>query len=710
MPARLVASCRAILTTALTLLAGIAPVAPAAAQQPYTLEQVLSYGFPSSLVISPDGQRMAWLANERGRRNVWIAEAPQWQARPLTRYDRDDGRDLSALRFLPGADRLIYLRGHGTNMDGEVANPTSDPGGASRDLWLVHVRGGEPQRIAGAVGAAVSPAAAQIAWTEGRDVMLLDLDARTADGNGSAPAPTRLFTVRSSVAELQWSADGTRIAFSSVRDGRAIIGTFDTRAGEIRWLTNSVDRDAMPRWSPDGRRVAFIRNMAGVPGWSVWTVDADGRSERRLWQSPAQPEVPGAPLGYPRAITGSYDMMYGSGYIVIPGEWSGFQRLYAIAEDGGEARGLTPGRGIVENATLSPEGDWVWISTNTQGIDHRQLGRIRLRDGHAEWIESGDVIAWGAAPFPDGRSIAYLRADHAEHASVYRRDIGAARGTRVSPVNDGFPVAHMVRPQQVVYTTVDGVTVHAQLFLPQQSAPGQRHPGVLFLHGGPRRQMLLGWNYGEYYHNAYAFNQYLASRGYAVLSVNFRSGIGYGTAFRNAERVGRAGASEYQDVLDGARWLQQHERVDPGRIGLWGGSYGGYLTALGLARNSDVFRAGVDIHGVHDWNEQTRWYGRRSVPEPTTEAGRALRETAFRASPVADMATWTSPILIVHGDDDRNVPFEASIDLVRRLRWKGDVHFEELYFVDDVHSFLRHANWYETFRRSADFFDRFLMR
>jgi dipeptidyl aminopeptidase/acylaminoacyl peptidase len=192
--------------------------------------------------------------------------------------------------------------------------------------------------------------------------------------------------------------------------------------------------------------------------------------------------------------------------------------------------------------------------------------------------------------------------------------------------------------------------------------------------------------------------------------VNFRSGIGYGTAFRNAPDYGRGGASEYQDVLDAGRWLQRHPRVDPDRIGLWGGSYGGYLTALGLARNSDLFKAGVDVHGVHDWNEQSRWYGRRESPAATTPAAERAREIAYRASPVADMATWTSPVLIIHADDDRNVPFEASIDLVRRLRLKGDVHFEELYFVDDVHGFLRHANWLETFRRSADFFDRMLKR
>jgi dipeptidyl aminopeptidase/acylaminoacyl peptidase len=676
----------------------------AAALQQQPLEAFLAYAFPSTLVAAPGAQRIAWLVNDRGQRNVWVAEAPGWTPRRVTAYLEDDGRDLSALQFLPDGRRMIYLRGHGTNMDGEVANPTSDIGGASRDLWFTDIGGNTPVRIAGAVNAVVAPTGARIAWVDGRAAMLLDLDTP-----GSEPA--RLVTVRSALSSLQWSPDGTRLAFVSERSGRAIIGMFDLRDRSLTWLTNSADRDTLPRWSRDGSRIAFIRDVAGVAGYSVWSVDArpDGAS-RELWRSPTEAAVERGSVAYPRAITGSYDIMYGDGFIVVPGEWSGWNRLYAIPAEGGEARELTGGRGIVENAQLSPDGQWVWISTNIRGIDHRQLGRMRLRDGRTEWIEEGDVVAWNAAPFGDGRGIAYLRADHAEHASVYRRDLDAPRAVRVSTIDKAFAHAAMVKPEQVTFTTQDGWTIHAQLFLPPQRRSGEKHPGVLFLHGGSRRQMLLGWHYGEYYHHAYAFNQYLASRGYAVLSVNYRSGIGYGTPFRNAPNYGRSGGSEYQDVIDAARWLQRHERVDPERIGLWGGSYGGYLTALGLARNSDVFKAGVDIHGVHDWNESARWYGRRTPPAMFAAQDEAQREIAFRASPVADIATWTSPVLLVHGDDDRNVAFEATIDIVRRLRQKGDVHFEELYFVDEVHSFLRHANWLATFRTSADFLDRFLNR
>ncbi|MGH7500551.1 MAG: S9 family peptidase [Longimicrobiales bacterium] len=666
-----------------------------ASAQTFSIEDVLSYAFPTDLVTARDGGRIAWLENAEGRRNVLVAEAPAWTPRRITPFTEDDGVELSALQFLADGQRLVFMRGHTSNMDGETANPTSDIEGADRELWMVDVRGGTASRIAGAVNAVVSPTESQLVWADDGDAWLLDLTTATPS------EPQRLFDGRAGLSSLEWSPDGERIAFASERDGRAILGVFTLASRKLEWITNSVDQDDLPRWSPDGSRIAFIREVAGFPGYGVWSVDLTSGETKELWHSPRDTTVES---DYPGSIAGNYDIAYGDGFIVVPGEWSGYNHLYAIPVSGGEARELTPGAGIVENAALSADGQWVWVSTNTQSIDHRQLGRIRLRDGHSEWIETGKANAWNPSPSPDGRSIAYIRSDHAEPASVYRRVLADDEANRLGELPARFPVAQMVEPEQVIYRTQDGWDIHGQLFLPPALPSGERRPAVIFMHGGSRRQMFLGWHNRGYYHGAYAFNQYLASRGYVVLSINYRSGIGYGVKFRNPPNYGRSGASEYQDVLDAGLWLRTRPEVDPQRIGLWGGSYGGFLTAMGLARNSDVFKAGVDLHGVHDWWQQSSWYGRRDI-EANTDSARARRDVAMRSSPVASIDTWTSPVLIVHGDDDRNVPFEASIDLVRRLRQKGDVHFEELYFVDEVHGFLRHESWLTTFHAAADFFD-----
>jgi dipeptidyl aminopeptidase/acylaminoacyl peptidase len=221
--------------------------------------------------------------------------------------------------------------------------------------------------------------------------------------------------------------------------------------------------------------------------------------------------------------------------------------------------------------------------------------------------------------------------------------------------------------------------------------------------------MLLGWHYGDYYANAYAVNQYLASAGYVVLAVNYRLGIGYGRAFQRPRHAGAQGASEYQDVRAAGEWLRAQPRVDPRRIALWGGSYGGFLTAMGLARDSELFAAGVDIHGVHDWTtERARGVMNRDRWEQAPDVDRAL-EVAWQSSPLSHVWRWRSPVLLVHADDDRNVRFAQTLDLARRLERAG-VPFEELVVPDDTHHWLRHANQLRVDEATASFLDRTIGR
>jgi dipeptidyl aminopeptidase/acylaminoacyl peptidase len=279
-------------------------------------------------------------------------------------------------------------------------------------------------------------------------------------------------------------------------------------------------------------------------------------------------------------------------------------------------------------------------------------------------------------------------------------DKGEVRELAPEAMPRQFPT-RLVTPEPVVFPASDGLSIRGQLFLPPDRTPGVRHPAILFFHGGSRRQMLLGWHYLDYYHRAYAMNQYLAGRGYIVLSVNYRSGTGYGLEFREALNYGATGASEFNDVLGAGLYLRSRQDVDPARIGLWGGSYGGYLTALGLARASDLFSAGVDLHGVHEWNVVIRNFVDSYDPRERGEAARL----AFESSPMASVSTWRSPVLLIHGDDDRNVPFSETVNLAEALRAQG-VEFEQLIFPDEIHGFLLHSRWLQAFTAAADFFER----
>jgi dipeptidyl aminopeptidase/acylaminoacyl peptidase len=279
---------------------------------------------------------------------------------------------------------------------------------------------------------------------------------------------------------------------------------------------------------------------------------------------------------------------------------------------------------------------------------------------------------------------------------------GAARRELAGQADPAFAGSKFVVPKKVSWKAPDGLTIEGQLF----QAPGAKAtPGVIFVHGGPPRQMMLGWSYMDYYSNAYAMNQYLATHGFTVLSVNYRLGIGYGWDFQHAPNGGAAGSSEHQDVVSGAKLLQATPGVDPKRIGIWGGSYGGLLTGLALARNSDVFKAGVDLHGVHDWSRVFAEVA--GYPLARFERGDfdAATRVAFGSSPDADVSHWRSPVLLIQGDDDRNVRFSQMIDLVRRLDAQG-VEYEEMVLPDEIHGFLRHASWEKADAATAEFLAR----
>jgi dipeptidyl aminopeptidase/acylaminoacyl peptidase len=381
-------------------------------------------------------------------------------------------------------------------------------------------------------------------------------------------------------------------------------------------------------------------------------------------------------------------------------EKDGWAHLYSVSANGGALTTLTPGNYEVENITFPTDKSFVVFSSNNGDIDRRHLWRVSVAGGAPEQITKGDGIEMYPLLFNNGRQIAFF---HSTAREPFLPFIASIDGSNMKPLAPqalprDFPSAKLVAPEQVIFKAADGTEIHGQLFKPANASG--KLPALVFMHGGPMRQMLLGWHYLYYYHNSYAMNQYLASRGYMVLSVNYRSGIGYGRAFRLAQHRGARGASEYQDIVAGAKYLHDRDDVDKKRVGLWGGSYGGYLTALGLARNSDIFAAGVDFHGVHDWSARAAG---PAVPTDTPDRNRVARES----SPISSVDKWKSPVLLIHGDDDRNVEFSQTVNLVRRLR-ANNVQFEQLIFPDEIHDFLRHQDWLRAYHAGAEFFDKHL--
>jgi dipeptidyl aminopeptidase/acylaminoacyl peptidase len=671
--------------------------------QAFKLTQVMSSPFPEHLIAAPGKAQFAWTHNHEGRRSIWAATGPDYSARELLSYNTDDGQELSSLTFSPDGTIMAFVRGGSANRQGEIPNPVSNPAGAKQEIYLLPFGSSNPILVGEGSNPKFSPEGRRIAFIRKGQVWLVNA--------GGVSAANQLFSIRGSAGSLAWSPDGTQLAFISNRGDHAFVGVYDFSKKAIQYLLPSVDRDQSPVWSPDGKRLAFMRvpnhrgdlifieKREGLP-WAIMVHDFEAGQTKEVWRA-----KPG-PGSYFWAISADNQLFWSADdQIVFPWEGDGWLHLYAVPANGGPARLLTPGNFEVQYVSMTPDRKAMVYSSNQNDIDRQHIWRVDIQRGAPEPLTSGASIEWAPVVAGDG-TVAMLASSGTRPAqAMYLNTQGQKRPLAPDVLYKDFPSAMLVEPEAVTITATDGMRIPCQLFRPKNIKQGEQRPAILFFHGGSRRQMYLGFHDRGYYHHAYAMNQYLASQGYLVLSVNFRSGIGYGMEFREALNYGANGASEYNDVVGAALYLRARSDVDSAKIGLWGGSYGGYLTAMGLARASDLFAAGVDIHGVHDWNVVIRNF----VPSYNPEANEAIARKAFESSPLHFVKGWRSPVLLIHGDDDRNVPFSETVDIAESLRRQG-VYFEQLIFPDEVHGFLLHKNWMAAYEATAGFFQRMLKK
>ncbi len=669
----------------------------------FTIEQILSSPFPSGMVASSKGDKVAWVFNAKGVRNIWIAESPNFVGRAVTNYTGDDGQPLSGLVFSPNGGHLVYTRGEGRNWVGSVPNPSTNISGAMQEIFVLNLKTGKTINIGEGNNAFFTKDGTSICFNAVGKIWTVPV----AGGQEK-----KLFEIRGSVSSASWSPDGLKLVFVTSRGDQSYITVYDSRKSKLTYLQASVDLDQEPRWSADGKRIAFIRQFNvrntysvdadSLSPWAIWVVDAETGAGKEIWKSGKTRNdnyVSTLSDGayFPTFESNNILQWISNNHLAFSSEKDGWAHLYTLSDDGGDEKLLTPGDYEVENIAWSPDKTFAVVAANKDDINRRHLWRVDLSSGQIQEITNGAGIEMRPVILNSGKQMAFLHSTGQKPLMPYIANIDGSseKPLAQSALPKDFPTSQLIEPEAVTFKAADGTVIHGQLFRKQVTG---KKPAIIYMHGGPIRQMLLGWHYSNYYHHAYAFNQYLASRGYVVLSVNYRSGIGYGREFREPKHRGPRGASEYQDIVAAGKYLQSLSDVDRKRVGLWGGSYGGYLTAMGLARNSDMFAAGVDLHGVHDWTKQVGSDSWASSNDEVIKKG-------YESSPVATIDKWKSPVLLVQGDDDRNVVVNQTVDFVRLLR-ERDIPFELLIIPDDVHDFLRYQNWHKIFTASADFFDR----
>ena len=740
---------RAVVVLVLSFIAIAPRGASTAGPSSPTIDQFLMPGTPTEIVAAKKAERIAWTAYEHGLRNVYTAAGPAFAPVRLTHVTKDDGVELSDISMSDDGTVVIFVRGTQPNRDGWIANPTADPAGATRTIWAASTVSGAAWKLGEGTTPALSPDGTTVAFAKDGQIHAYAVGAGASDVERRRSTP--LVKAWGTNGTPVWSPDGSRFAFVSNRVDHSLIGVYDARKRSVRFLAPSVDHDSSPTWSPDGKRVAFIRRpgmpfgqqahqgsggignpdgpaydpliaargAAGRAGGGGRPATGSGAAARGGRQIRA-----GDRAGlFESAFAGGYTLSFvvadvasgegkefwhnrkdekeftaiaaitwaGADHVIFEAEPQEWTRWYSVSVSNAQPAPvmLTPGDGAVEQSAVSPDGRFLFYATNAGDLERRHVWKVPTAGGAAEPLTTGETIETNPVALASGR-VAVLGGDAKRPFGVGLVPAAGGAPKYIYPSLAQFPIDAEVVPQLVLTKAADGTEVHNQLFLPKDLKPGEKRPAIVFVHGGPVRQMLLGYHYMHFYHVAYAVNQWLASRGYVVMSINYRSGIGYGKSFRTAPYTGGRGNAEYQDVLAGGKYLQSRADVDANRVGIWGLSYGGVLTAQALARNSDIFKVGVDLAGVHLW-------GSSLDPE----------SVSYTSSAISAIDTWQSPVLLEQGDDDRNVQFSQMTGLVQLLR-AHDVYHEVIVFTDDTHEPLLHSRYLYVFNRLEEFIGRYL--
>ena len=746
-------------------------VAPAlTAQQAPAPADWLSPAYPYEVQSAKKAERIAFLAYDEGKRNVFTAVAPAFTPVRVTSFMKDDGTDLTDLEISADGSTVTFVRGHAENRDGWVANPSSNPDGIERAIWAARTAApGAAWRVVAAATYELAPNGSSVVFARDGQIhraLVTPVKPASARDRGEEP----FIRAWGTNGNPRFSPDGRKIAFVSQRVDHSYVAVYDIATRTLKYMAPDVDFDSSPTWSPDGTRIAFLRRPGlpfgqqgqqgaggvGLPNGPAFNPNAaqgrGGQGQGRGGQGQGrggggrgggrggggggddQPAAPRANLpgllestfkgGYTLSLM-TADVATGEAkeiWHTTPEErrytginniqWLGGDaflftmnvqgregaRYYSILPSTGVTSQpvlLTTTDGIIEDATsasIAKDGRTLFYTTNDGDIDRRHIWSVPT-NGSAppKRVSPGDGIETFPMPLASGQRFAAFSADYRRPQSVAVFQVATGEQRVIYPTLPArFPLAAHVKPQAVTLKAADGVEFYNQLFVPKDLKPGDKRPAMVFVHGGPQRQMLLGYHYRYVYHMFYGINQWLANQGYIVMSVNYRSGVGYGSDFRNAQGRGGQGNSEYQDVLAAGKYLQARPDVDTRRIGIWGLSYGGVLTAQALARNSDIFSAGVDLAGVHLWG---------SSLDPDA--------VSFQSSAISAIGSWKSPVLLFHGDDDRNVAFQQTTGLVQLLR-AHNVPYELVVFPDDVHDSLIHARWIYTFKRMDEFLKKYL--
>jgi dipeptidyl-peptidase-4 len=639
--------------------AKVTPVKPASEVDRGEKAFISEWGVQSDPKWSPDGRKIAFVSTRTDHSFIVVYDV----ATRLVKYMSPSVDFDTEPLWLPDSKHLIYMRRPGLPF-GQQAQAAAGgiglPAGPAAQTPTAAAPGGRGGGRAGGRGGRAGTAPAVQSAT-------IPPEGTTAPAIQGAAAPAAAANNSPGLMQATFKG-GYTLAFYKA----------DVTTGEAQETWHNQPNDTLVANVANGR----------LAGDLVIFQFGGGRGGGRGGRGARGGAAAGAPVAAPATPAAPVD------------EWD---RYYALNVMDASARPvlLTTTDGLIEDRTsiaVSADSKTFYYCTNAKDIERRHIWAVPVGGGTPVQITTGEGVETYPAPLASGKYLATISASWnlPQSIGVWKMGADGPAGAAmpqkiVFPTSrPGFPMDAHVKPEIVITKASDGMEVHNQLFLPADLKAGERRPAIVFVHGGPQRQMMPAYHYMQFYHWAYGINEWLASQGYIVMSINYRLGIGYGRTFRSAPNTGAAGNAEYLDVVAGGKYLQTRADVDPNRIGIWGLSYGGLLTSEALARNSDIFKAGVDLAGVHLEG---------SSLDPAS--------VSYKSSAISAVDGWKSPVLLIQGDDDRNVAFQQMTGLVQLLRQR-DVYYELIVFPDDVHESLLHSRWIYTLGRMETFLHKFL--
>ncbi len=473
-------------------------------------------------------------------------------------------------------------------------------------------------------------------------------------------------------------------------------------SGDAKWLkVTPADTVHMPAvtqmmgWNDAGTLALIVAVPFDWHQRILYTMTADSGALKAVDVLKDTTWVDGPSFGDAGWINGGKAIWYAS-------EADGWAHLYSISPNGGNRKQLTSGKWEVLNIDMSDDRQWFYLTTSEKSLFEHQLYRMPVNGGAggAREMITSMVGEHSAEVSPDGKMIAdvYSSANRPPELYVMKFAAGAAESQLTTSPTAQWLSHKWLKPEIVWIPASDGVKVPARIYRPADMGAKPNGAAVLFVHGAGYLHNVHNW--WSSYFREYMFNQLLASKGYVVLDVDYRASAGYGRDWRVAIWH-HMGGRDLQDEVDASKYLQANFGVPPERVGMYGGSYGGFMTLMALFTEPKHFGAGAALRSVTNWNNYNHWYTSRILGQPDVDT------VAYRiSSPIFFTQGLERPLLLMHGMIDTNVHFQDDVEMVQKLIEEQKTGWEWQPYPNEDHGFVRPTSWMDEYRRILELFDR----